>query len=482
MPYQATRESLRTHAIPDWFHDAKLGIFIHWGLFSVPAYAPLTGEFNAVVKERGWRAWFASNPYAEWYGNSIRIPGSPSAQHHQQSYGGQAYAAFAPRFREAVKGWRAEEWAELFCECGAAYVVMVTKHHDGFTLWPSRQTNPHAPGFESQRDLVGELAEAVRKRGMRFGAYYSGGLDWTFHHRPIRTLTDLLLGIPQSREYAAYADQHLRELIERYEPSVLWGDIGYPKAGHLEAIFADYYNRVPDGIINDRFNPTALPAFFGLPGVNDVFSWAIRQALRNSPAGLSQQPTGHYDFRTPEYATLPAATDYKWESTRGLGYSFGYNQLEGEAQALAPARLIHEFVDVVSKNGNLLLNLGPMADGTLPPLQVERLQALGDWLRVNGEAIYGTRPHTPAEGQAQVGGQSIPVRFTRKGVVTYAVLLGTPPAGELQLEGIQATPGLRVSLLGRSEPLPYNAGGAGLTITLPRLPDSPAHALRIEPG
>jgi alpha-L-fucosidase len=481
MTYQATRDSLRTHAIPDWFHDAKLGIFIHWGLFSVPAYAPLTGEFNTVVREQGWRQWFAHNPYAEWYANSIRITYSPSALHHRQAWGDQPYAAFAPIFREAVKRWNASEWAELFCECGAAYVVMVTKHHDGFTLWPSRQTNPHAPGFESERDLVGELAEAVRKRGMRFGTYYSGGLDWTFQHRPIRTLTDLLLCIPQSAEYAAYADQHLRELIDRYQPSVLWGDIGYPKAGRLESIFADYYNTIPDGIINDRFNPTALPGFFGLPGMNDLFSWGIRQALKRSPGGLAQQPTGHYDFRTPEYASLPAPTDYKWESTRGLGYSFGYNQLEGEVQALDPARLIHEFVDIVSKNGNLLLNIGPMGDGTLPPLQAERLRALGDWLRVNGEAIYGTRPHTQAEGTAQAGGQSIPVRFTCKGDVVYAVLLGTPPAGEVILKGVRLAEAAGVHLLGNPTPLQWAAQGADLSITLPLLPNSAAHAFRIEP-
>ncbi len=480
MPYQPTRDSLHTHPIPDWFQDAKLGIFIHWGLFSVPAYAPLTGEFNAVVREQGWRKWFAHNPYAEWYGNSLRVPGSPTARHHLQTYGDQPYAAFAPRFREASQGWKAAQWAELFADCGAAYVVLVTKHHDGFTLWPSQQHNPHAPGYASERDLVGELADAVRQRGLRFGAYYSGGLDWTFYHRPIRTLTDLLLCIPQSREYAAYADQHLRELIERYQPSVLWGDIGYPKTSDLERIFADYYNTIPDGIINDRFNPTALPGFFGLPGVNDLFSWAIRQALRNSPGGLAQQPTGHYDFRTPEYASMPAATDYKWESTRGLGYSFGYNQLEGEAQALDPARLIHELVDVVSKNGNLLLNIGPMADGTIPALQLERLKALGGWLRVNGEAIYGTRPHTQAEGTAQAGGQSIPLRFTRKGAVRYAILLGTPPDGEVILKGLSLSAGTRLSLLGSGGAIHWETRGGDTVVKLPVLPSAPAHSLRIE--
>ncbi len=177
--------------------------------------------------------FFKVNPYAEWYMNSMRIPGSPTSEHHRETFGEQmGYEDFLPIFNEEIQKWKPEEWGALFAEAGARYVVLTTKHHDGFTLWPSAIANPHRPADRqgARRDLVGELTAAVRGHGMRMGLYYSGGIDWSFNDtlidRPgIRRTT----AVPRSDEYARYVDAHWRELIDRYEPDILWNDITYPE-------------------------------------------------------------------------------------------------------------------------------------------------------------------------------------------------------------------------------------------------------------
>ena len=247
--------------------------------------------------------------------------------------------------------------------------MLVTKHHDGVLLWPSATPNPHKDRWASERDLVGELAGAVRARGMRFGTYYSGGLDWTFGGLPITDLASMFGAIPQSPEYLAYADAHWRELIERYRPDVLWNDIGYPAAGGPRR--------------------------------------AVRRLLRGRARRRGQQPV-RLDgpvVRAPATATSPRPStpptgdpNRKWEATRGIGTSFGYNREEPETSYLAPDALVRMFVDVVAHGGNLLLNVGPTAPGTIPWVQAQRLLALGWWLRTNGAAIYGTRPWTPRRG------------------------------------------------------------------------------------
>jgi alpha-L-fucosidase len=448
--FQPNWESIRRHQTPAWFHDAKFGIFIHWGLYSVPAWAPPVGELGKV----DWNVWFKNNPYAEWYLNSLRIDGSPTQKHHRETYGKDFdYLDFIPMFNRAVAGWNPDAMAELFSSVGARYVVLTTKHHDGFTLWPSRVRNPHRRPDQQHaaRDIVGELTRAVKAKGMRMGLYYSGGLDWSFNSRPIVKVEDVAGTILHTPEYARYADSHWRELIDRYQPSILWNDIGYPQQGDLEQILADYYNRFPDGAINDRFE-------IRLPGA----------------------PRRHHDFVTPEYKKMDDITDFKWETCRGLGYSFGYNQLEGPEHTLGEEALVHLLVDIVSKNGNLLLNVGPKADGTIPEIQQARLRALGKWLAVNGEAIYGTRPWRRAEGTTAEG---IGVRFTRKGDALFAILLGTPKGRTVTVRSLAVAPGARVSLLGRPDRINYEAVAGDLKIELPQnLPLAPAHTLKIEPG
>lgn len=463
MQYEPNYESLKAHAVPDWFHDAKLGIFIHWGLYSVPGWAPPTGDLDEVPAEKGWEYWFENNSYAEWYQNSLKFPNSPTTQHHSETYGESfPYERFAPMFEEAVRGWNPDEWAALFERIGARYVVLTTKHHDGFTLWPSVRPSPHREKYHTSRDLTGELTAAVRSRGMRMGLYYSGGLDWTFDEGVVKDLPSLFGTVPQRREYVEHADAHWHELIERYRPSLMWNDIGYPVASNLPELFASYYNAVPDGVINDRFGqkpPSELPT---------------------GAEVLGPTAAEHFDFRTPEYSSYATTQAVKWEACRGVGHSFGYNRNEGPDDHIPADELIRLFVDIVSKNGNLLLNVGPMADGTIPDLQLERLEALGGWLAVNGEAIYGTRPWTQAEGATREG---IDVRYTRKGDALYAILLGTPTAREITIQGLRAPGGLSTRLLGTGGPLDWSQDGGDLRITLPPdIEQAPAHALELTPA
>jgi len=437
--------------LPAWYDDAKLGIFVHWGLYSVPGWAPTTGPLGEVVEREGWRAWFRRNPYAEWYGNSLRIAGSPTAGYHRATFGPEfAYDDFIPMFDEGTAGWDPAAWATLFRDLGARYVVLTTKHHDGFRLWPSAVPHPTKGAYHARRDLVGELTRAVRAAGLRMGLYYSGGLDWTFNDTVIEDLPDLVAAVPQDPAYVAYADAHYRELIARYQPSILWNDIGSPQAFDAERLIADYERAVPEGVVNDRFK---------------------------LESDLS--PSAPYDFRTPEYATSVARSEQKFEFTRGIGFSFGYNRNEDDAAFLSVPELVRFVVDVVAKNGNVLLNVGPTASGEIPPGQRTRLEGLGAWLRQNGEAIFGTRPWTTAEGAA---GDGTPLRFTRKGAALYAILLGQPAAGPLDLPGLRPAVDTAVRLLGRAEPLPLAPAGDRLRVVLPAdLAESPAHALEIRP-
>ncbi|HEV7719826.1 MAG TPA: alpha-L-fucosidase, partial [Iamia sp.] len=271
------------HRAPPWFEDAKLGIFIHWGIFAVPAWAPTLppGQTMLDVLRQTPGELGARLPYAEWYANALRVPGSPTAEHHQATYGDALYEDFRKPFEAALDDWDPDRWADLFARSGAGYVVLVTKHHDGYLLWPSDVPNPHRPGWHAPRDLVGELAAAVRRRGMRFGTYYSVGLDWTWEDLAIVEPADALACIPRDPAYAAYVDAHLHELVDRYEPSVVWSDIGAPPGFDLPAFLADYLRRVPDGTINDRW--VVPPAVLARPRVRTAVNAAVRVALPRLP-------------------------------------------------------------------------------------------------------------------------------------------------------------------------------------------------------
>ena len=357
---------------------------------------------------------------------------------------------------------------------------MVTKHHDGYCLWPTSVPNPNAPGFYCDRDLVGELAEAVRARGMRFGVYYSGGYDWTFEDRPIGQLVDGALAVP-FEGYPAYAAAHVRELVERYEPSVLWNDICWPGGGNLAELFAEYYNAVPDGVINDRWlqpnGPRNRVVDTMVRGVGDL----VQATWRFLPSGwksLTFPAATHFDVRTPEYSSFGSIEEKKWESTRGVGHSFGANRNERPQDIVTATGLVRSFCDIVAKNGNLLIGIGPNPDGTIPAEQQVPLRGLGEWMRTNGDAIYASRPWTvPATRTSE----DTEVRFTARNGAVYVLLVEAPGRRTFQLRDTDGSAVTGVRLLGVDEPLDWGVRDGQLEVTLPdRLPVSPVPVLAVE--
>ena len=449
--FQPENSSIAQHELPSWYQDAKLGIFIHWGLYSVPGWAKateLTLE-ETLAKDNGL-TWFKENPYAEWYLNSLKVEGSATQEYHQETYGEDfSYYDFAGPFNEAVTKWDPEAMAALFKEAGAGYVVLTTKHHDGFLLWPSEQENPFRENYYASRDIVGELTEAVSGAGLKMGLYYSSGLDWTFNDHTIKSLMDLFTAIPQDPAYAKYIDQHWRELIKRYDPYVLWADIGSPQAFDPVPLIADFYNKNPEGVVNNRHQMEMTANGFGSPI--------------------------HHDFLTPEYTVLDSISEKKWETCRGIGLSFGYNRREDVADFLSIDDLIDSFVDIVSKNGNLLLNVGPKADGSIPDGQRTRLEGLGRWLKQNGEAIYGTRPWSVAAMQTTDGQE---VRFTAKDDAVYLTLLDQPQGRSIRIENLPLEKIKSVQSLASGAVVKHSIKNGTLHLTFNE-PESEAHSFKI---
>ncbi len=478
-------ESLRKHRIPAWFEDAKFGVFIHWGLFSVPGFAAPTHHISDAFSGSHANA-MVMTPYTEWYWNALRVPDSPTARFHAEHYRGQAYPDFRGEFLAGLEAWDPGDWARCFRGAGARYVVLVTKHHDGYCLWPSKIANPHQEGWCSERDIVGELAEAVRGEGLRFGVYYSGGIDWSWNRQPARTFAQFIGSVPTGR-YPAYAEAQVRELIERYSPDVLWNDITWPSGLEpMLSLMTDYYAAVPDGVINDRWmhRNLALRLLSRRP-VQWLADALIDRANRRAAArgesrkGIVPPAPAHFDFRTPEYTSFDEITPYKWEATRGMSASFGYNRNHTEADYEPAEELINSFIDTVSKNGNLLLNVGPRGeDAAIPAPQVARLEAMGEWLRRTGEAIYGTRPWDRAEGETDEG---LRVRFTRADAKVYATVLGTPASDDVVIRDVPALAGVSARRLLDGVRIEVMAANGSLRLRRARPRSSgPATALAFE--
>lgn len=414
--YTPDWKSLDTRPTPAWFRDAKLGIFVHYGVYSVPAYTHRGG-------------------YAEWYyrGWKDRKPTSAVWQFHQRVYGADfPYEGFAPQFRNEL--WDPKAWVQLFERAGARYVVLTSKHHDGYCLWPS----PHRPGWNSvdvgpKRDIVGDFKAAMAGSPMKFGLYYSLP-EW---NHPLYTW---VYPRPEN-DVRRYVDEHmipqLKDLVERYRPTLLWTDGEWDhndKVWRAPELVSWLYNHPglgPDFVTNDRW------------GSNTRFK--------------------HGGYYATEYTTGMKDTDHAWEECRGLGRSFGLNRNERAEDYKTASDLIHFFAGIVSEGGNLLLNVGPAADGTIPPLQEQRLLELGQWLKVNGPAIYGTRPWVFRSEGAKV-------RFTASadGRQVNAITLGWP--GErLHLPSVKVRPGTQVRLLGAPEPVSWTydvATGTTLHLTM----------------
>jgi alpha-L-fucosidase len=452
---------LRRREVPAWWRDAKLGIFVHWTIASVPAFAPVDVDFEQLIASRRSEA-FGWSPYVEWYENSLRFEDSPVSRHHRDVYGDRPYEDFRDEWEAGLEQWDPDSWAKRFAASGARYVVLVSKHADGYCLWPTDVPNPRRPGWNSTRDVVGELAEAVRGAGMRFGLYYSGGMDWRFDDRPMGSMADVLAGVPRA-DYPAYAQAQVRELIGRYRPSVLWNDIAWPAPGkQLWPLFEHYYELVPDGVVNDRWMPWS-PLFAATR--TTVGGWAIDSAIERQTrrdGGLVPPPAPHFDVRTPEYAVFPGIQRTAWECVRGMDHSFGYNAFSQPKDFIEHGELLWLLTDIVAKGGNLLLNVGPRgADAQIPDEQLTRLGWLGEWVGENRRALMETRPWIRP---GTTVGRDTPVRYTARGDTVFAFLRDA--TGSVLLPDVTPTPTSEIETVD-GQALTWKATPEGVSIDLP---------------
>jgi alpha-L-fucosidase len=399
--YAPDWKSLDKREIPGWFGKAKFGIFIHWGVYSVPSFSPVVPD--------GYSEWYWCN-----YNDSSRKNHDPVVKFHNRTYGaGFTYDEFIPMFRAEL--FDPVQWASVFKKSGARYVVLTSKHHDGFCLWPSAEADKswgrawNSMSAGPRRDLLGELAGSVRRAGLEMGVYYSL-MEWynpVFKADTAKYVNDVM--IPQ-----------FRELVNRYKPSVIFADgewIMDDTAWKSEEILAWLFNDSPvkdHVVVNDRWGKTS-------------------RALHPSTYFTSEYGTG-------------MNRNVVWEESRGMGQSYGYNRVERVEDYKTADELIIILSDIVSRGGNLLLDIGPAPDGSIPVIMEERLLGMGKWLDVNGEAIYGTTPwkhenqwsegERPAFGEGHYqtgfdvtdlvrssGGKArIEMFFTRKGSDLYCIV------------------------------------------------------------
>ncbi|HEX4770670.1 MAG TPA: alpha-L-fucosidase [Bryobacteraceae bacterium] len=454
-PFRPTWESLKTYKVPDWYQDAKFGIFLHWGVYAVPAFG------------------------SEWYPREMYLQGTREFKHHVETYGPQTtfgYKDFIPKF--TAGNFDAKAWAELFKNAGAKFVMPVGEHHDGFAMYDSDLSDWSAARMGPKRDVVGELESAVRAAGLHFAVsshraehyfFMNGGRGFpsdvqdpryaSFYGPAHAGVTDKNDQKWAAHPDAAYLDDWLArsaELVTKYHPEIVWYDwwINTKEfAPYLQRFAAFYYNDA---------------------------------AARGSTAAINYKYEAYPDGAAVldiERGQLDSSRKLFWQTDTSISEkSWGYIQNDTFRSAES---LIDELVDIVSKNGALLLNVGPKPDGTIPEEAQKILLDMGRWLAVNGEAIYGTRPWTIyGEGPTKVTGgafhdtsnekfSSADIRFTTKGNALYAIALGWPNGGKLTIRSLaegSASGGGAVSdvkLLGSNAQLKWSRDRNGLTIALP---------------
>lgn len=455
--YEPTWESVDRRPTPAWFSEARFGIFIHWGTYSVPAYAPVIPGKLA---------------YAEWYWHAMTNGrDNPKAGElekgtwafHKRVYGADIpYQDFVPQFKAEL--FDPDHWAELFANSGAKYVVLTSKHHEGFTLWPSKDASRtwgrpwNSVEIGPKRDLLGDLSEAVRRKGLRMGYYYSL-YEW---YNPL-WLAD------KPRYVQEHVFPQFRDLVTRYKPAIIFSD------GEWEMSSADWHA------------PELLAWLFNDSPVKD-------EVVINDRWG-SDTRHKHGGYWTTEYTAGMSGIDHPWEENRGMGVSYGYNRAEDLNVYHTGRDLIFILVDTVSRGGNLLLDIGPKSDGTIPVIMEQRLKEIGDWLKINGEAIYGTKPWkntrqwTAGEipkveynkefssaydvakliEESSGGKASIETFFTAKGSNVYAIL---PHWSRRTLVLKDLKHAKAVTLLGSSTRLKFRSSKGGLEIELPDLSEN----------
>ncbi len=466
-------QSLSQVSVPEWYKDAKFGIFIHWGLYSVPAYG------------------------SEWYPREMYREGSEINRHHVATYGpltSFGYKDFLPRFR--AEHYDPQAWARLFKQSGARYVVPVFEHHDGFAMYDSELSDWTAAKMGPHRDLVGDLAKAVRAEGLHLGAsshriehdwFLDGGRKqpsdvndprYSAFYGPAQVqLQDVENGDGNhlSTDWTYVSPQYGRdwvarnaEIVRKYKPEIFYFDwwIGQPSVRPYLAQFASYFynessSRGPVGVINYKLN-------------------------------AMQKHSGVLDLERGQLAEINP--DYWQTDTSISNKSWGYIEHD---TFKSPEFVVHQLIDIVSKNGSLLLNIGPRADGSIPDEVQQVLRSVGAWLAVNGDAIYGTRPwHIYGEGPTQVTAGPFhdtettaftaqDFRFTTKGGDLFAIALAWPQDGKATVKSLAtgAKNSARVTsvrLLGSDAEVAFTQDASGLHMHLPARPtEEAAYAFRI---
>lgn len=414
--YKPEWSSLDKRPMPQWWPDAKFGIFVHWGLYSVPAYAPVN-EVDGVYQK-----------YAEHYLMRLIEKNKLFTDYHHRNFGENfEYKDFAPMFK--AEFFNPDSWADLFKKAGAGYVVLTSKHHDGFCLWPSEQSkgwNSVATG--PKRDIIQDLSTSVRNAGLRFGLYYSL-LEW---NNPLYTTGNM------DKWTTEYMIPQMKDLVNRYKPEVIFSDGEWDYTSDKlksEQFLAWLYNDSPvknSVVVDDRWG--------------------------------KETRSKHGDYYTTEYNLIgeelsDGKIEHPWEESRGIGTSYGYNQFETLDHYYSSKQLIDLLIEKVGNGGNLLLNVGPKANGLIPVVMQERLLDMGKWLNVNEEAIYGTtawkdRPDTTENG----------IYYTQKGEDLY-IICTKWPAHTFSIDGIKKAS--QVSLVGSTIPVKYKLSKNKLTVTAP---------------
>jgi alpha-L-fucosidase len=414
--------------------DAKFGIFIHWGVYSVPAWRKLEPGLYA--------------SYAEWYyARVMDNKENGGYEFHRENYGEEfGYRDFAPMFRAEL--FDPVLWADIFKESGAQYVVLTSKHHDGFCLWDT--DNVHKKNWNSldigpRRDLLGDLREAVLAKGLRMGFYYSipdwesipreiDGSEWYINKKYVDKY-----GLEPEAYVKEVLQPQLKELVLKYEPSIIFADAGEWRYD------SDFW------------------------GTLDFLAWLYNDSPVSDEVAVNDRwckgmPGHHGDFYSSEYKDAEGKISNKyWEESRGIGGSYGFNRAENLDDYSSSGELIIELIDIVSRGGNLLLNVGPTADGRIPVIMQQRLRDIGNWLEVNGEAIYGTRKYR--EPKKTIDG--VDVYFTQKPNALYAIMNGWPPK-EFRLPVEDPRNVKRVTILGQNL-LSWKTEGDHLVLDIPRL-------------